>query len=65
VLGFVLLLGEFGALLNLPQWVVDVSPYAHSPRISDLTVTPVAWLTLLAVGLLAAGAHGFRRRDVA
>lgn len=60
------LLLEVGALLNLSQWVIDASPFAHVPKLpgSPFTVTPVAWLGAVAVALGAAGLAGFRRRDI-
>jgi len=61
-----LLLGEFGPLFELDQWVMDVSPYAHVPRLPGgaFSVTPLAWLAVTAAALIAAGLVGFRRRDV-
>jgi ABC-2 type transport system permease protein len=45
---------------------MDVSPYAHTPRLpgGDFSATPVIWLTAIAVALMAVGFVGFRRRDV-
>ncbi len=60
------LLGEFGTLLELPRWVMDVSPFAHTPRIpgGDLTPGPLLALTAVAAALLTVGFIGFRRRDI-
>jgi len=65
LLGF-LLLAEIGPLLELDQWVMDVSPYAHVPKIpgAEFTATPMVTLTVVAALLTAAGLAGFRRRDV-
>jgi ABC-2 type transport system permease protein len=61
-----LVMGEFGALWELPRWVMDLSPFAHSPIVPgpdpDLVGMPV--LLLIAVGLLAIGLGAFARRDV-
>jgi ABC-2 type transport system permease protein len=61
-----LLLGEFGPLFELNQRIMDVSPYAHVPRLPGgaFGVTPLAWLVLVAAALVTAGLVGFRRRDV-
>jgi ABC-2 type transport system permease protein len=64
--GAFLLIGQFGALFNLPRGLMDVSPYAHTPRLpgGDFSATPVIWLTAIAVAVMTAGLIGFRRRDV-
>src|SRR5262245_56222766 len=59
-------LGEVGPILKLNQYVMDVSPYTHVPRLpgSPVTYTPLVALTVVAAGLIAFGLFGFRRRDV-
>jgi ABC-2 type transport system permease protein len=61
-----LLIGEFGPIFDLPQGVMDLSPYAHTPRLpgGDFSATPVIWLAAIAATLTAAGMIGFRRRDL-
>ncbi|WP_432992375.1 ABC transporter permease [Dactylosporangium sp. CA-233914] len=65
LIGSVLLV-ELGALFGLNQRVLDVTPFAHVPKLpgSAFTVAPVLWLTLVAVALGAAGLAGLRRRDM-
>jgi ABC-2 type transport system permease protein len=65
LVGFVLL-GELGPLFDLSQAVMDVSPFAHVPRMpgGDFAAGPLLWLTAVAAVLIAAGLGGFRRRDV-
>ncbi|MDX3188668.1 ABC transporter permease [Streptomyces sp. MN03-5084-2B] len=61
-----LLLSLFGPVLDLPQAVLDVSPFQHPPKIpgQEFTATPLVWLAAVAVVALAAGLAGWKRRDV-
>ena len=61
-----LLLGEFGPLFELPQGVMDISPYAHTPRLpgAAFSATPLVWLVVVTAALIVVGLVGFRRRDV-
>jgi ABC-2 type transport system permease protein len=63
--GFVLL-GELGPLLNLDHWVMDLSPFAHVPKLPGATfaATPLVALSAVAALLGAAGLAGLRRRDM-
>lgn len=60
------LLGELGPLFRLDHWIMDVSPFAHVPRLpgAPLVLTPLITLIVVAVLLTAAGLAGFRRRDI-
>jgi ABC-2 type transport system permease protein len=64
--GLVGFLAMLGPLLQLPDWVYDLSPFEHVPQLpaNDLSVVPLLALTAIAAALLAAGAWGFRRRDL-
>jgi ABC-2 type transport system permease protein len=61
-----LLIGQLGPVLELDQWVLDLSPFTHVPQLpgGELTWTPLVWLTAIAAGLLTVGMVGLRRRDV-
>jgi ABC-2 type transport system permease protein len=65
LVGF-LLIGELGPLFRLSQGVMDLSPFAHVPKLpgAHFTATPLLWLTVLAAALVAVGLVAFRRRDV-
>ncbi|MFS8098783.1 ABC transporter permease [Lentzea alba] len=64
VVSAALVLTLLGPALQLDQWVIDASPFSHVPKYPDITFGPLAWLSLVAVVLLAAGFAGFRRRDL-
>jgi ABC-2 type transport system permease protein len=66
VLVVFLLFGQFGQLLSLPQWLLDVSPFTHLPRTlgAAIDATPLVWMIVITAGLVAVGFTGFRRRDM-
>jgi ABC-2 type transport system permease protein len=61
----VLLSPMFGNSLGLPEWVLDLSPFAYQ-KAPALEVSAGAIVALLAIsaGLVAAGLAAFRRRDL-
>ncbi|SCF09534.1 ABC-2 type transport system permease protein [Micromonospora coriariae] len=61
-----LLLGQLGAVLELPQAALNVSPYTHVPSVPavDPAMLPLVVLAGVAAALLAVGVAGFRHRDV-
>ncbi|GMA23158.1 hypothetical protein GCM10025864_09170 [Luteimicrobium album] len=72
VITAILLLEVVGDALNLPQWVLDLSPFTHTPRVplDDAEPLPLVVLTLVAAAFYAlayarfAGVARVRRRDV-
>lgn len=58
--------GEFGALWKLPDWVMDASPLRHAPTlpVAAGAVLPVAVLTLVAAVISLVGYVGWGRRDL-
>ena len=58
--------GEFGSLWKLPEWVMNLSPLRHAPTlpVTSAGLVPVLWLTLAAAVLSAVGYLGWRRRDL-
>lgn len=62
-----LVVGQFGDLMNLPQWTQDLSPYTHVPQLPGgaLDVAGMVTLVGVAAALGAIGLAAFRRRDLA
>jgi ABC-2 type transport system permease protein len=60
------LLDTLGAALDLPDFVLDLSIYKHlgQPMVGTYDVAGLAACVVLAVGGLAVGAWGLRRRDL-
>lgn len=56
----------FGPLLDLPQWVLDLSPFQHTPAAPAEGIRPLPLLVLvaLAAGLFGLALGSFRRRDL-
>ncbi|MGV9983136.1 ABC transporter permease [Streptomyces olivaceus] len=66
VAGAVLLLGWIGPALDVPQSVLDVSPFGHLPKLpgGEMSWPPVLVLVLIAAVLVAVGLTALRRRDM-
>ncbi|MPY31901.1 ABC transporter permease [Streptomyces adustus] len=66
VAGAVLLIGWVGPALDVPQLVLDLSPFGHLPKLpgGEMAWGPVLTLTGLAAALVAGGLVGLRRRDM-
>ena len=64
--GLVTFVALLGAGLQLPQWVLDLSPTTHvgTPPQTHVTALPLLVLALVAGALVAVGFVGFRRRLV-
>ncbi|VAZ99357.1 ABC transporter permease [Mycobacterium pseudokansasii] len=65
LVGFVALY-LLGSLSGFPQWVLDLEPFAHTPRVggSEFTAEPLLWLLAIDAGLVTLGAMAFQRRDM-
>ncbi|MET8873069.1 ABC transporter permease [Nocardia sp. NPDC004604] len=55
-----------GSISGMPQWVLDLDPYSHLPKLpaASFTATPVVILVAIAAAAIAVGLVGFRRRDL-
>ncbi|UGT92606.1 ABC transporter permease [Mycobacterium ostraviense] len=65
LVGFVALY-LLGSLSGFPQWLLDLEPFAHTPRVGgrDFTAEPLLWLLAIDAGLTTLGAMAFQRRDM-
>ncbi|WP_128379808.1 ABC transporter permease [Streptomyces cavernae] len=66
VAGAVLIIGWIGPALELPDAVLNLSPFSHLPKLPGEAMSwpPVLILTAIGAGLVAAGLVGLRRRDM-
>ncbi|GIE78947.1 exporter of polyketide antibiotics [Actinoplanes philippinensis] len=66
VLAGALLILIVGPLVQIDQWVLDLSPFTHVPHLpgASFTAVPLLILTLIAAALGGAGLLALRRRDL-
>ncbi|MEV6069563.1 ABC transporter permease [Nocardia sp. NPDC052001] len=55
-----------GAISGAPQWLRDLEPFEHLPKVpgASFDLVPVLILLVIAAALIALGLIGFRRRDL-
>ncbi|WP_156744944.1 ABC transporter permease [Mycobacterium sp. 852014-52450_SCH5900713] len=54
-----------GSLAGFSQWLLDLEPFAHIPRVgAGFTATSLLWLLAIDAALVTLGVMGFRRRDL-
>ncbi len=58
--------GFLGAVLGLPGWLQDLSPFERVPQLpaASLTFVPLVVMSAVAAGLTLIGLIGLRRRDI-
>ncbi|HTE22482.1 MAG TPA: anibiotic ABC transporter [Candidatus Limnocylindria bacterium] len=61
-----LLVLQLGVLLDLPQWIMNLSPFGHLPAMpaQAFRLAPFLWLCVASIALLSAGLAAFNRRDI-
>lgn len=66
VLAVWVVFGMLGSVLDLPGWVLDLSPFEQTPHVPavDVDLVPVAVIAAAAAALTALGLVGFRERDL-
>lgn len=66
VVGWSAVVTWVGALLDLPEWLLELTPFAALPQgpVESMRWPPVLMTTALAIALAAAGVVGYRRRDL-
>jgi ABC-2 type transport system permease protein len=67
LVAWVFVAAMFGILLDLPQWLLNLSPFQHVPALpaASMSWTPIVVLTAIAAALIAAGLWALGRRDLA
>lgn len=65
LVGFIALY-MMGSLSGFPQWLLDLEPFSHTPRVDagSFTAVPLLWLLALDIALILLGVTAFRRRDL-
>ena len=66
ILGGCVVVGFLGAVLHLPDWLQNLSPFERVPQLpaAGLTILPLVVITAIAAVLTLAGQAGLRRRDI-
>ncbi|MGA2514797.1 MAG: ABC transporter permease [Candidatus Limnocylindrales bacterium] len=66
ILAACVVVGFLGAVLGLPRWLQDLSPFERVPQLpaASLTFLPLVVMSAVAAGLTLIGLAGLRRRDI-
>ncbi|HUY73206.1 MAG TPA: ABC transporter permease [Candidatus Dormibacteraeota bacterium] len=66
ILAACLAVGFLGPVLQIPNWLQNLSPFQRVPQLpaASLTLLPVVVISALAAGFTFAGLLGLRRRDI-
>src|SRR5699024_10980642 len=65
-LGYSFFVVYLGDMLQLPDWMNNLSPFGHIPQvpIEDIKITKMLILVLIALILIIAGFVGYNKRDI-
>ncbi|MFE7721408.1 ABC transporter permease [Nocardia rhizosphaerihabitans] len=66
VLSAMIVIVLLGSLGTFPQWLMDLVPFVHPPKLPGATFTlaPIAWLLAVTIAGTVLGLAAFRRRDL-
>jgi len=66
ILAACVVVGFLGAVLHIPAWVQDLSPFERVPQLpaASLTLLPLVVISAIAAGFTLAGVSALGRRDI-
>ncbi|MGW6729113.1 ABC transporter permease [Nocardia sp. NPDC055029] len=66
VLSAMIVIVLLGSLGTFPQWLMDLVPFVHPPKLpgASFDIVPIAWLLAVAIAGTVLGLAAFRRRDL-
>ena len=66
MLGFTFFIAFFGGILDLPQFVMNISPLEHVPNmpIDEFSVSVFSVMSIIAAALMVVGFIGYSKRDI-
>jgi ABC-2 type transport system permease protein len=65
-LGYSFFVVYLGKMLQLPEWLGNLSPFGHIPQIpvEDMDYLKISLLTILAMVVMVVGISGYNKRDI-
>ena len=65
-LGYSFFVVYLGKMLQLPEWLGNISPFGHIPQIpvEDMDYLKFSLLTILAMVVMVVGISGYNKRDI-
>lgn len=66
VFGYTFFVMYFGRVVDVPKWIMSLTPFGNVPQlpVQEFTVVPLVVLTLIALVLAVIGVQGFKARDI-